>query len=133
MVDPQMDEFQQGVLKLPFDPLDMPAGHFITGGRAWQMCRSEGADPGKFGIFEMSGMEFVRGNLLRDFLALNKVEILPWDGWKPLFDQPYPEMDPADLALLDRLAGLTLAGDEAFLEIRSIFEADPRLHFPEFA
>jgi hypothetical protein len=28
----------------------------------------------------MHGIEFVRGDLLRDFLAFNKVEILPWDG-----------------------------------------------------
>ena len=80
MVDAQLDAFQREALGITFDPLDMPPGQFVTGGRGWQMCRTDQADPREFGIFEWYGLWFVRGDLLRDFLALNKVEILPWDG-----------------------------------------------------
>jgi hypothetical protein len=51
---------------------------FITAGKAWQMCRSGKADPDKFGIFDMHGLRFIWGDVVRDFLALNKVETLPW-------------------------------------------------------
>jgi hypothetical protein len=69
----------------------------------------------------------VRGDLIRDFLALNKVEILPWDGgWGFLADGQSMEAE-----LMDHIAGLTLAGDEAFTEIRATYEEDPRFHIPD--
>ena len=33
-------------------------------------------------------------------------------------------------ALLDRVAALTLAGDDAFTEVRAIYESDDRLRVP---
>jgi hypothetical protein len=39
MVDAQIDHFQRSVLKLDFEPLDMPPGKFFIAGKAWQMCR----------------------------------------------------------------------------------------------
>jgi hypothetical protein len=32
--------------------------------------------------------------------------------------------------LMDRIAELSLAGDEAFAEIRATYERDPRFHIP---
>jgi hypothetical protein len=125
-VDSQLDAFQRDALKIGFDPLDMPEGQFVTGGKAWKMCRFEGADPDVFGIFDMKGMEFVRGDLLRDFLSLNKMEILPWDGWEPLFTKAYTELDEQELQFLDNIADLTLAGDAVFPQIRSLYEQDAR-------
>ncbi len=130
MADAQLDELQRGVLRITFDPLDMPQGHFVTGGKAWQMGRQGQADPEKFGIFDMHGMEFVRGDLLRDFLALNKEEILPWDGWKPLFHGPHSRLSQSRMVLLDRIARLTLAGDEAFPQVRSVYEGNIHFHPP---
>ena len=125
LVDAQLDDFQCGVLKVPFDPLDVPRDQFIVGGMAWQMCRSGRADPECFGIFDLRGLGFVRGDFVRDLAALNKVELLPWDCWgimeKPALD------DADDLALLDGLAELT-CGDVPDLEaVRSLYQADPRL------
>ena len=37
--------------------------------------------PDQFGIFDWHGQWFVQDNLVRDFLSLNKIELLPWDGW----------------------------------------------------
>ncbi len=124
MVDAQLDAFQREALGIAFDPLDVPHGQFVTGGRAWQMCRADEADPDKFGIFEWRGIWFVRGDLIRDFLALNKVEILPWDGgWGFLADEQNMEAE-----MMDGIARLSLAGDEAFAEIRATYESDPRFH-----
>lgn len=126
MVDAQLDAFQREALEIRFDPLDMPPGQFVSGGQAWQMCRAGEVDPDLFGIFDMYGLWFVRGNLIRDFLALNKVEILPWDGgWGFLAD----EEEPAD-DVMDYIGTLTVGGDATFADLRATYEADGRFHPP---
>ena len=67
MVDAQLDKLQQGVLKVDFDVL---RDQFFVGGKAWQMCRSGEQNPDKFGIFDMKGLGFVCGNLVRDVASL---------------------------------------------------------------
>jgi hypothetical protein len=110
MVDAQLDELQQRALNLRFDPLDMPPGAFVTGGEAWLMARRGEADPDCFGIFEYKGMDFIKGNLLRDLAAFNKFEVLPWDFWGWL-ERPAAEMPEADLALLDQAAQICAQAD----------------------
>ena len=121
LVDTQLDALQREALDIDFDPLDVPRDQFIVGGQAWQMCRQGLADPAQFGIFEMHGWWFIWGDLARDFLALNKIEILPWDYEIPAFrhplEDPFPD-DPAEVAFYDRVAALTLEGEAAFTEVR---------------
>jgi len=129
MVDAQLDALQRDQLHIQFDPLDVPSDQFLTGGRAWQMCRAGQADPETFGILHMHGMWFIRGDLGRDFLALNKIEILPWDGWGILY-QDEKALTDEDRAFLDHIAALTVAGDAQFEQIRSLYESDERLRMP---
>ena len=133
LVDAQLDEFQQGVLKPDFSTLDVPRDRFIVAGQAWQMCREGQAQPEQFGIFDMNGWWFIWGNVVRDFLSLNKVEILPWDYEIGFFthrlEDPFPE-DPAEIAEYDRVAALTLAGDAAFPEMRKFHSGDERWRIP---
>jgi hypothetical protein len=125
MADAQLDAFQREALSIQFDPLNLPPGRFISAGQAWQMCRAGTTEPELFGIFDMHGLWFVRGNLIRDFLALNKIEILPWDGGWGFLSEEEPDGD-----LMDRVALLTLGGDSAFTDLRATFEADGRFHPP---
>ena len=128
LVDAQLDTMMQEALKLDFDSLDTPRDRFIVGGDAWQLCRSGKANPDDFGIFEWHGIEFVRGDLLRDFLAFSKVESLPWDwGWGYLGDLAPEQVEPV-YALMDRVATLTLADD--FAAIRALYEEDANFHPP---
>jgi hypothetical protein len=133
LVDAQLDALQREVLGIRFDPLDVPRDQFITGGHAWQMCRQGLADPAQFGIYDMNGWWFIWGDLARDFLALNKVEILPWDYeigvFKHPLEDPFPD-DPAEVAFYDRIAALTVASDAAFQDIRQEAE-DPNWRIPE--
>jgi hypothetical protein len=119
---------------LTFDPLDTPRDQFIVAGQAWQMCREGRTYPEQFGIFEMNGWWFIWGNVVRDFLSLNKVEILPWDYEMGFFihrlEEPFPQ-DQAEVALYDRIAALTVAGDEAFQEMRKFYDNDSRWQVPE--
>lgn len=124
LVDSQLDAFQCQALKIGFDPLDVPRDQFLVGGLAWQMCRSGQQDPDKFGIFEMHGLGFVRGNLVRDMASLNKVELLPWDCWGVILHETLD--DPADLSALDQAAALT-AGDVPNVDaVRHLYQSDPR-------
>ena len=132
LVDAQLDQLMLDALKIRFDPLDVSRDQFIVAGQAWQMCRSGQANPDDFGIFQWHGLWFVRGNVVRDLLSFNKVEILPWDGGWGVMSKREEEATPEDAAfeLIDRMAALTLRGDEAFVEIRALYESDERLRFP---
>jgi len=93
------------------------------------MCRAGEADPHKFGIFDMHSLAFVRGDLIRDFMALNKIEILPWDDWGFIkHDDQAAAVE--EVELMDRIAQLTLCGNEAFAEVRAVYEHDSHFHPP---
>jgi len=125
LVDAQLDELQRDVLKIDFDTLDVPRDRFIVGGKAWQMCRSGEQNADTFGIFDMHGLGFVRGNLVRDVASINKMELLPWDCWGAILS---PSLDdPADLAALDEVAALTAQDVPDHDAVRSRYESDPRL------
>lgn len=125
-VDAQLDELQCDVLKINFDVLDVPRDQFIVGGKAWQMCRTGEQDPAKFGIFDMHGLGFVRGDFVRDVASLNKMELLPWDCWGVILNEQID--DPADLAALDEVAALTAGDVPDFDAVRARYESDPRFH-----
>lgn len=59
--------------------------------------------------------------------ACAKVELLTQDDWDIVGAESEQGMAEADLALLDRLAALALAGNDAFADLRSVFEDDLRL------
>jgi hypothetical protein len=126
LVDAQLDELQSNVLKTSFNALDVPRDQFIVGGAAWKMCRSGQALPHQFGIFDMNGMDFVKGDFLRDVAALNKVELLPWDCWGMILTDS-ATLPPDDLSMLDRLADLTYTDVPEFDTVRQIYISDPRL------
>jgi hypothetical protein len=128
LVDAQLDEFQCRELGVTFDPLDVPRDQFVVAGQAWEMCRHGHFDPQNCGIFEWHGWWFIWGNVVRELLAFNKIELLPWDLIPDCMthelDDPLPE--GPELAFYDGIAALTLAGDLAFPELRAAYENDPR-------
>jgi hypothetical protein len=127
--DAQLDELQRQVLKIEFDPLDMPTGAFLTGGAAWQLCRVGRADPDTFGIFEWKGWDFIRGDLFRDLLALDRFEILPWDFWTAL-EKPLAESPQEVWEALDRLAQIEVYS-QADLEALQATLVNYHLYPPE--
>ena len=126
LVDAQLDALQRDVLKTSFDVLDVPRDQFIVGGAAWKLCRSGGASPDEFGIFDMHGIDFVKGDFIRDVASLNKTELLPWDCWGMIL-MDYSTLLTDDLSMLDRLADLTYGDVPDLNTVRRIYESDPRL------
>ncbi len=128
-VDPQLDEVQRKALRIAFDPLDLPPGAFVSGGEAWKMCSAGKLDPDLCGIFDMKGLWFVRGDLIRDFMALNRVEILPWDGNDLMRMEREPGLE--EHRLLDAIADLTAGRDPSFKMIRSFYDSHRSLRMPD--
>jgi hypothetical protein len=107
----------------------VPHDRFVIAGDAWAQCRACEADPAKFGIFDLRGLWFIAGNLVRDVAALNNMEMLPWDVWGAMI-RPDEPLQNDQLTFFDRLAALTHAPDVSFAELRTLYEGDDRLRVP---
>jgi hypothetical protein len=132
LVDAQLDSVQRKAFGIDLNPLDVPRDRFIIAGDAWQMCRSGRAEPNNFGLSMIPGLRgfwFIAGNVVRDFASLNRMEMLPWDVWG-LMEMKDDALTDESKVLLDKVAPLTLAGDEAFPAIREIYESEGRLRVP---
>lgn len=110
------------------DPLDLPAGRFLTGPQAWRSCRTGSADPDRFvvdpdlAIPQTRGWPQVRHNLIQDLASLAKHEMLLWEDWS--LDHIDGEPAPRQLDLLDRLAEATSSPGVSAEQVLSYFERD---------
>ena len=127
LVDAQLDEVQRRTFRVDFDPTDVPHDRFILAGDAWQQCRAGRVDPDLFGlsIIEEQGLWWIAQNLIRDLASLNRVEMLPWDVWG-MMPRPTGTISDEDKTFLDRVAALTLGGDDAIAALREIYD-NPRV------
>lgn len=97
-----------------------PKRSFLTGGEAWSACRDGDFDPELFGFEEARGWWFIRNNVVRDFAALCKVELLPWDFWGLMVGQDSDRRDE----LIDELASMC-GHDAAWRDRYERFASDP--------
>jgi hypothetical protein len=108
---------------------DLTRDDFQDGITAWNQCRGGAPMPALYGNGELWGWDELRGSLINDVAALNKVEVSGWywcDRIKvdPL-DQPHGELD-ASLDILSRLA----ATAESVEAIKECFDLYPGLQPP---
>jgi hypothetical protein len=120
-LDAQIDDVQRASKPPGFDPADLPAGAFLSGGDAWQRCQAGTERGDDFGIAHLWGQWFIPGNVVRDLASLNKVEMLPWDAWGALDPADADDHD-YDAALVDEVAAVTTSGDFAAIQAR--YQAD---------
>jgi hypothetical protein len=128
LVDAQIDATQKKLFSIDFDVLDVPRDKFLVAGTAWTQYRSGEADQHSFAITPLkeSGAWIVAQNMMRDFAALNNMELLPWDIWGAM-PSPGKEIGAEQLAFFDRLALLTADPDGKFPELRELYEHDDRV------
>lgn len=133
-LDPTLRAGLAGLLNFGYNPLDVCAEHFVTGAQAWQRCRTHSDDPDRFGTYgDLQGLWFVRDNLLRDFLCLNKIEVLPWDCWGIMSGKRESPL-ATELERLDQIANATEGGDGMLAEVLTLYAHTLDLHpYPEFA
>ena len=134
LVDPELgDDHADPTDGSRVDPLDVPRDRFLVAGSAWQACRKGAADPEMFlvdpglDIEDTRGWPYLRHNLVHDLAALNKVEMLLWDGWGLIERERLSERD---LQLLDHLAHATGSEDASFDELRRLYQAEAGLQVP---
>jgi hypothetical protein len=111
-------------------PEDLAPGAFMTGVEAWQAYRRGDIDATTFGVYgtDNFGPGEIRGNLVKDLAALNKVEMLPWDEWGRMTDA-YEGATGEDYdELLDEVANACAADRDD--DIRDLFQR-PDLCVPE--
>ncbi len=106
LADAQLDSLMCDRLRIGFDPTDLPAGTYLNAGEAWAMWREGKVEPDAFGHGAAKGVWFMRVNLMRDLLALNKQETSAWDAWR---DLPHEQkvVDGEALAAGDAIATVT--------------------------
>jgi hypothetical protein len=112
-----------------FGRSDLTRDDFQDGVTAWNHCRGGACVPTSYGNGELWGWDELRGSLINDVAALNKVEVAGWywcDRIKvnPL-DQPHDELD-ASLDVLSRRA----AAAESVDAIAECFDLYPELQPP---
>ena len=96
------------------------------------MCRVDKANADDFGIFKWHGMTFIAGNVWRDLLSLNLIELLPWDDWV-ITQQPFRKWPKIKTSMVDDAARLTLEQSNSpekiydFIEGNDLFQ--PPAHF----
>lgn len=130
LVDAQVASAPKGTYTSAIDPFDVPRDQFIVGGRAWLDCRAGRRDPDRFGVSvaNATGMWEIQGNVVRDLAALNRLEVLPWDGWD-LIPIHYDKLGEPERELLDRAAEAGAAGGP-LERVAEVYESDARLQVP---
>jgi hypothetical protein len=126
-VDSQLDQVQHEAMSIDFDATDVPRDRFLAGGEAWQLSRAGRADPDTFGILDFWGPMMLRGNAVRDLASLNKMELLPWDGWGLMIRADELGDEAAD-RVTDEIADTTVAGE--WNDVRRLYEENDLLRVP---
>ena len=107
--------------KFDFEPTDVPRTAFFTGIEAWKLCRTGVIDPAQLGHGTTIGLFFARVNLVRDLLALAKIETSAWDTWRAALDR-HRALDDVALSLCD---GMAQRGEGSAFEIASSLRVPP--------
>jgi hypothetical protein len=130
LVDPQLDPQIHANMNLNFDPLDVPRDMFLTGDVVWRRCRSGEDNPKAYGYDEVQGMEYIGCQMVLDFAALNKMELLAIDRWGITLNNG-EDWDEKTLQTLDEVAALSRDVDENLAALRNRYEGDARLRVPD--
>ena len=132
MVDAQLDELQRNAIYLKFDTMDIPEGLFLPAADGWIMCRSGKADPERFGFGDMLGMWYVAGNMIRDLLSLNKVELTYVDNWGMMPQFRQKEFPPEYLKKMDEIAAVTRGSNPSLSKIQALCKSKELAPSPDW-
>ena len=129
-VDAQLDPIQQKILKIDFNPLDVNEALFLTGPKAWELCRSGQVEAELFGIYQWWGYDYIVGNLLLDANALLKLPLQPWDGWDGYKNLPISKWTLKDYKIIDTLSKLVNKVDDDFNALYNYINIHDTLKVP---
>lgn len=117
----------------PVDTLDISRDRFLVGGAAWQACRSGELPAERFVVHPDVEIPVTRGwlqlrhNLVQDLVALTRREMILWDTWGILGDDPVTD---DSLPLLDGIAAVTADPDVTYADATALYEREPSVQVP---
>lgn len=122
LVDANVDPVVKSSLGVTANPLDLARDQFVVAADGWRLARGGKVAPDRFGVpsIDIQGLWFIRGSLMRDLAALNKVELLPWDYWGLADRTPIDALPEEELPMLDDLAQVLDSPNELF-QLQSTF------------
>nr|WP_296065857.1 transglutaminase domain-containing protein [uncultured Actinoplanes sp.] len=87
--DAQIDDVQRSALEIDFDLSDV-GDRFVVAGEALRRVRAGEAPAERFGLstIDEGGEDWILDNVARDAVAVAGVEVLPWDTWDGMRDDP---------------------------------------------
>jgi len=134
-VDAQIDAQQKSLMRIDFDTLDMPKGKFVAAGEAWKGYRDGKVPLETFGVggkdgWNAIGWQMVMENVTCDIMALNKMELLPWDV-NPYWVKKEEEMTAGDITLIEKAASLSIHVNTHWSDMRKFYEGHQILRMPE--
>ena len=125
-VDAQIDDIQAVAYHIDrnkINLLDLPKGVFFPAGILWKLYR-DGFVEGKVEGYSLVPGEFgewyIRGNMLRDFFALNEIEYLYSE--EDLLMDKNRKLSKKELKLLDKIAEYTSKPDVNFRKLRELYK-----------
>ena len=134
LIDPQLTDVRTDPNDdFAIDTLDIPRDRFLVGGAAWQACRRGELAPERFVVNPDLEIPVTRGwlqlrhNLVQDLAALTKREMILWDTWGILGDDPVTE---DSLPLLDGIAAVTANSEVTYAEAAALYEREPGVQVP---
>lgn len=135
LVDAQIDDKQKKLMKIDFNTFDMPQGKFLSAGEGWQLFRDGKADPNVFGLggkdgWKALGWDMVMSNVTCDMMALNKMELLPWDV-SPYWHKKKEQMSAADMVIIDEAALLCCQVNNRWARMRELYDSHLVLQMPK--
>lgn len=128
-VDSELNDVVKERLNITFNTSDLPPDKFITGAEIWEACRAGKENPSHFGVMGdewAGGWDFVLCEMVLDFLALNKIERLPWDENR-LSRKGITRLTDDECALLDKASELVIAGNDSFEAMRLLYHNHKKL------
>lgn len=129
LVDAELGHKEKEFYKINLSPRDLSRDEFLVSGRAWRLCREGKADLNTFGVksIGVKGVWFIRGSLVRDLAALNKIELLPWD-YTDYTDNPsvksFDDIPTDELETLDSLAEVLSQPSTVQNDLAKFFEVE---------
>ncbi len=127
LVEPEMSPGHMDVDGAELNLLDVPRDRFLVGADAWRTCRSGAADPATFVVAPELDVPLLRGwpyllhNLVLDLAALNKHEMVLWDGWGVLDGAEH--VDESTAARMDEVAAILADPDAGLGAVRAVYAA----------
>ncbi|MGP8009286.1 MAG: transglutaminase-like domain-containing protein [Acidimicrobiales bacterium] len=108
---------------------DLSDEDFRDGVAAWVLCRSDPSQVGRYGNGELWGWDELRGSLINDVAALNKIEVSGWYWCDRInvdpIDEPHDDLDASLDVLARRVSTAT-----SVTEIEQAYELYPELQTP---